>query len=344
MKTELRALTNCIGGELIAEDIYNKNGVILIAKDTELNEYIIDKLLFMEIPNISVYSNEEEFESEKAIHFKKRYRSAVGGIKELFQELTVGKPLDVKRLSSITNLIQSSLTENDHIKYCLSSLRNTDEYTYTHCINVAFYSMLIAKWYKLSEEEVVNVIQSGLLHDIGKSKIPLSILNKNGQLTDAEYEIIKQHTILGYELVKDMTDIKQEIKQAILLHHERMDGSGYPYHYSVDRINLYTKIVSLADVFDAMTSERVYKKRSTPFEAFDMFQTMGIKMFDLHLINLFLKNLAVYLIGLKVYLSTDEIGEIVYVPIQRITDPIVKVGTSYLDFSKETSIKILYML
>ena len=345
MNVENIALSDCTEGDILASDIYNMNGVVLVAKDTVLNEYIKEKLISMGISNVQIYQFESLInEDDINMNFRKSYSSSVQQMKSLVQEVAAGKPLDLVKLSNVTDEVYSNINENECIKKCLLELRETDDYTYTHCINVAFYSMLIANWLKLSRSEIMKAIQSGLLHDIGKIKIPDAILNKKGKLTEEEFDVIKQHTILGYDIVKEINNIDHCVKLAILLHHERMDGSGYPYHCLSDKINQYTKIVSLADVFDAMTSDRVYKKRSTPFEAFKMFQTMGISMFDIPVIDIFVKNLAVYITGAKVYLSNGEIGEIVYVPIQNITAPIIRVSSGYLDYSKEKSIQILYMI
>jgi HD-GYP domain-containing protein (c-di-GMP phosphodiesterase class II) len=176
--------------------------------------------------------------------------------------------------------------------------------------------------------------------------LSIKILNKKGELSSDEFEIVKKHTILGYELVKDINEIDNDIKLAILLHHERMDGSGYPYHYNQDDkdLNIYSRIVALADVFDAMTTDRVYKKRSTPFEVFEMFQTVGISMYDTKIMNLLINKLASYLVGSKVLLSNGSVGEIVYIPLQNVTKPIIKVSSCYIDLSQSDSVKISSMM
>jgi HD-GYP domain-containing protein (c-di-GMP phosphodiesterase class II) len=141
-----------------------------------------------------------------------------------------------------------------------------------------------------------------------------------------------------------MNEIDNEIKKAVLLHHERIDGSGYPYHYYYENLDLFSKVVAIADVFDAMTSDRVYKGRSTPFEVFDMFRTTGIGIFDTKILNIFLNKLAGYLIGSKVLLNTGRTGEIVFIPLQNITYPIVKVESEFYDLAQEDEIKIVSML
>lgn len=331
-------LSKCKDGSILVSDVLNQNGVILAAKDTELNKFIRDHLMALGIEDVSIYKPTRNNNC-----FTESYINTIVQTKSIFQDLVSGKPLDYYSISSITELIHSNINENDKIIRCLSDIRSSDEYTYTHCVNVAFYSMLIAKWLKLSDSEINKAIQSGLLHDVGKSKIPNEILNKKGILTKDEFEAIRKHTILGHEIV-DVDGIDIDIKNAVLLHHERIDGSGYPYRYHANNMNIYSKIVAVADVFDAMTSDRVYKKRSTPFEAFEMFQTIGICMFDTKILNVFLNNLAAYLVGSNVILSNGQVGEIVFIPLQNRTSPIIKISSGYLDLSKENEISITNLI
>lgn len=341
---EKTTLSNCREGNILASDVLNDSGVILAAKDTVLNKYIIDHLIALRIKSVDIYKaiscNNNCASDEK---FLNNYIGSIIQTKRVFQDLVSGKPLDYHSVLSITEHIHSNINENTRIISCLTDIRGTDEYTYTHSVNVAFYSMLIAKWLNLSENEITKAIQAGLLHDVGKSRVPNEILNKKGVLTKEEFEVIKQHTVLGYEIV-DIDGIDSDIKKAVLLHHERMDGSGYPYSYDSNCINLYSKIVAVADVFDAMTTDRVYKKRSTPFESFEMFQTVGLSMFDTKILNTFLNNLAAYLVGSNVLLSNGETGEIVFVPLQCITSPIVKSSSGYMDLSIENTVRVLNMI
>lgn len=346
MKVEQIEVSKCSTGDIFAADVINKNGVILVAKDTVINDYIKDRLIELGIKSILIYSMSEDSSNGDIAYneFKNNYKSTVLQTKKMLHELASGKPFDYQQVSFITEGIHKNINENYNIIKCLSEVRSIDEYTYAHCVNTAFYSMLIAKWLNLSNYEVEKAIQSGLLHDIGKSKIPNEILSKAGALSKEEYEVVKQHTILGYQMVEDINDLDADIKSAILLHHERIDGSGYPFHACSDSMSLFSKIVAVADVFDAMTSDRVYKKRKTPFQAFEMFQITGIGIFDSRILRVFMNNLSAYLIGLSVELSNMEIGEIVYIPLQNPTCPVVKASSSYIDLSQENRIQVLSMI
>lgn len=346
MRVEEIAVSECSNGDILASDVFNAGGVTLVVKDTVMNEYIKQRLIDFGVVNIRIYKSSLGFENSRIPYeeFRKGYKDTILHTKDMIHDLTTGKPLDYKRVSCISNQIHKNINENDNIIKLLIEVRNSDEYTYTHCVNTAFYSMMIAKWLNMADWEINKAIQSGLLHDIGKSRIPNEILCKGGILTKEEYEIIKEHTILGYGMVEGTDDIDRDVKTVVLFHHERIDGSGYPFNIGMDSINLYSRIVAVADVFDAMTSDRVYKSRVTPLEAFEMFQTVGLGIFDTKVLSVFLNNLAAYLVGSKVLLSNGEIGEIVYIPLKNLACPTVKISSGYLDLSKEKEIRIVNMI
>lgn len=340
MKVKEVSIHKCREGDILASDVFNTRGITLAVKDTQLNLYTKKQLAALGINRVRIYSRIEINKKLSDSEFANKYFDAVLQTKTVINELAAGKPLDLDKVSEISQQIKETMYSNDSIIRCLLEIRRCDEYTFSHCVNVAFYSMLIAKWMNMSDEEIDRVIQSGLLHDVGKSMIPDEILNKGGMLTKEEYEVIKRHTVLGYEIVKEINDIDDNVKYAVLLHHERMDGSGYPMNSFSDAINLFARIVAVADVFDAMTSDRVYKKRSTPFEVFEMFQTIGMSMFDTEIISVFINRMATTLVGTRVKLNNGEIGDIVYIPLQNVTCPIVKVPSGYLDTSKNKEFKI----
>ncbi len=335
----------CNAGDVLAEEISNKNGVTLVAKSTVINEYIKNKLIEMDVPNVWIYHPAELLGQEEKIVVKnqvtKTYKNTVMTIKQFLYELSLGCPIDYHVIKELSGTIFKEIDQSSNIIQCLNEIKSADEYTYTHCVNVAFYSMLTAKWMKLPDQAIEEIVQAGLLHDIGKTKIPIEILNKNGKLTTKEFEIMKEHPRFGYEMLKDIDGISDEILEAVLQHHERIDGSGYPYQLRSEELNMYTKIIAVADVYDAMTQNRVYKKKVSPFESFQMFLTTGISSYDTAVLSAFLKHLAVYYVGTKVLLSNGEIGEIVYVPPQDITCPVINIGATYLDLSKEREVKVV---
>lgn len=322
-------------GDVLAEDVINPRGIILVPRNCTLNTYLKNKLIELGIENIKVYQrkNESKFSKED-------YSNLVFSFKEVFRELAAGKEIDYQTIHEISEVIVSDSLEDSEVIRILNAMRSTDEYTYCHSLNVAFYSMFIAKWLNLPKKYLKEVALAGLLHDIGKASIPLELLNKKGKLTSEEFEVIKKHTLCGFESIKEQGRFSEEVREGVLFHHERLNGSGYPYGLNSERISLCPKIVAVADVYDAMTQNRVYKKGVNPFEAFKMFQSDGIDIFDFEIMDTFIKNLSVHLVGLNVLLDNGEEYEIVYIPPQDITKPILFNGSEVINTATtHTSIK-----
>lgn len=263
------------------------------------------------------------------------FRSKEGHVlaKDILSEIIATQKINIEKIKKLFGSIFFEHGRREYILRCLDAIRNWNEYTYYHCLNVAFYSALIGNWLRLPESDLLNVIEAALLHDIGKTKISNEIINKKGSLLSNEYKEIKRHTIYGFNLITKNMHLKEDVKNAILMHHEREDGSGYPFGYTGKQISKIAKIVAIADVYDAMTSERAYSRKSTPFEAFDMFLTEGVKLFDTYIIDVFLKKIAPYYVGYKVKLNTGGIAEIVHIPSNCVSRPVIRAGTEYIDFS-----------
>lgn len=341
-------VSDCKSGDIIAQKIVSKYGAIIAVENTIINSYIKNKLITFEIKYIWIYGTSKKASSRLIdstfLKLKKDYKQNVIKINQLINDLSKGKNIPLIRINKISNSIYNSINNEYYIVKLLNELKSADQYSYNHSLNVAFYAMLLGKWLFLSKKEIINLCQAGILHDIGKAKIPIEILNKNGQLSPNEFQEIKKHPFHGYSMVKEMNTIPHKVKEAILTHHERMDGSGYPMKKSGNELSLYSKIISIADTYDAITSERVYKKRETPFTAFQIFQHSCIKCFDIYIMNIFLTNLANCYVGSKVLLNNGESGEIVYIPPHAITEPIISIGSEYIDLSKNSNLKITSML
>ncbi len=334
---------NCNEGEILSADVYNENGTVLASKNTVMNDYIKNKLIGFGIYEVKIYEAMEN--NKRYTRFNKKYKEYILQMKELLLSVTLGSYDSIEKITlCLTNQIYKNISDIDYIIFCLSKIRTNDEYTYIHCVNTAFYSMMIGNWLGMHKEKICDLVSASLIHDIGKTKIPEQILNKKGILDKEEFEIMKKHPFLGYEIIKDMSEFHSEIKEAVLLHHERMDGSGYPYGYKGESINLFAKIISIADVFDAMTQNRIYKSKVSPFDSFEMFLNEGVRLFDYTILYTFLIHIAPLYVGNKVQLSNGDIGEIVFVPPQDITSPILYTNSQYLDMSKDNNIKVLRMI
>lgn len=340
-------LFECKTGEIIADDIFNDKGILIIPKNAPINDYVIYKLINLGVYDVTIYSQEDIYNKEDHLtisQLKNKYENYVTAIKDILNELASGKELDFEKAKTISDSVYLNVTSNYNLIRCINELRNFDEYTYTHSINVSIYAMLLSRWLDLNEKDIENTIISGILHDTGKAKIPAGILNKKGPLSPREFDIMKTHTILGYDIVKNIAELNLEIKKVVLLHHEKDNGKGYPFGFKGSKLNMYTKIISVADVYDALTSNRCYKKKITPFDCFKQIQMMGIGHFDIKVMLTFLYNIANYYIGSKVVMSNGEIGEVVFIVPNDISKPIVRIKDEFIDLSTDNTLKIVEML
>ena len=338
-------VSECTDTDVLAEDITNSYNAFILPRGTIINQYIVQKLTELGIEHVFVASrNVNGKPSYIDYHvFEKRYENSIKEMKQLVLEVIRGKRIDYNVISKIARTVTSAFEEPEHIIKCLSKVQDIDDYTYYHCINVSFYAMLIGGWLNLAREDIKTLIHAALLHDMGKTRIPNELLNKRDKLSAQEFEEIKRHAIYGYELVRDNIEISEEIKDVILMHHEREDKSGYPLCTDGSNLSIYTKIVAVADVYDAMTSDRAYKKALTPFDAFEEFLTVCRGCLDIHIVNTFIYNISRCYAGSRVLLSTGQAGSIAYIPPHCIWKPIVDIGSDFLDLSREKDVSIASM-
>ena len=339
MKKSFVFLSDLVPGMKIAETIINDYGALVMSEGTILDDNLISKLNNIGIYRLQIF--DEEFVEVQSEHlFQEKYAENVRQVKELINDIAIGKELEPSKIDNVVDSVVDRIEERSDIVSCLNQIRGIDEYSYSHSINVSLISMLIGKWMKLGDDKIRLLVQAGLLHDIGKTKIPLEILNKPGKLTKEEFEEMKKHTVYGYRILEKVPSVNKDVLAAVLMHHEKEDGSGYPTGLTGEKINLLAKIVSVADIFDAMTSNRVYKEKESPFEVFKYMEEDTIGKLSPVVVNALLNNLANYYIGDKVRLFSGEIAEIVYINPRCVSKPIIKIGDRYIDLLVEKDIKI----
>lgn len=199
-------------------------------------------------------------------------------------------PKDIMNTAEKAGEIVLEIVKEESNHNLLEYLKNADSYTVEHSINVCFLSVIIGVMTGYNGEELLQIGQGALLHDIGKTKIPKKILNKKGSLTDKEYEVIKKHPQIGYMILKNTQKFNDCVLLTVLQHHERCDGSGYPYGLTQKDIHPFALITAVADVFDAVTTNRVYRKALTISEGFSLIMQMSEKkQLDRKLIDVFAK-------------------------------------------------------
>jgi putative nucleotidyltransferase with HDIG domain len=223
-----------------------------------------------------------------------------------------GKTLNIAQLSEVINPLVDSITRNPGASIWLARLKSQDSYTYRHCIAVAIWCTVIGRQIGLPKKELALLSMGGMLLDIGKLKIPAVILNKNQQLSEREFTLVKKHVDLSLKMAKESSRIMpQAVIDMIASHHERFNGSGYPEGTKGTQIPLYARIAAIADCYDAITSQRVYAKPITHALAIkQMYEWRGFD-FQTELIEAFIQAVGIYPTGTLVELTSGEVGIVV---------------------------------
>ena len=345
-------------GMTSAENIYNSSGLLLVPKDASINQTHLFRMKLYQIFNILVYNNEflklphksattdqqilpDNITNNKAfLSFMRCYDQAIIDIKAMTFVLMNGEPVEEQLFESCSNVLNSM--DNHHLLFeYLYHIRckNIENSVYVHSLNVALLCNIFGSWLRLSDEELKELTLSGLLHDVGKYDIDSRILNKPGKLTPQEFEVIKSHPLNGFNKFKD-TNLSYGVKMAILQHHEKLDGSGYPLGFCKEQIHDYANIVAITDMYEAMTSDRTYHKRTPPFIVLDIFEKDGYDALDTHFLSVFLENVALLYIGKSVILNNGESGKIVFINRKTPSRPLVQVGSKIYNLEFEMSLEI----
>ena len=339
-KTTL-SIFECKPGMRIAQTINNNFGAAMILEDTILDRQILNKIESMGILEIEVYvENKDQIQENRDQNIYSKYEQNVQDMKQVMAQSAAGEPLDMERINRIIETISSGIYSSSDIIGPLSEGTDMENYIYTHSINVAFLARMLGKWIGCSELTVEHLTQAGLLHDVGKCKISDEILNKPGDLTDKEFREIHQHPRYGYDLLNQVEGIHNDVLLGILTHHEREDGTGYPIGLTSEKINLIGKILAVADIYDAMTSQRYYREGQTPFVVFELMQNGSFGKLHPVILNKFIKNMAEYYRESKVLLNNGEQAEVVFINYNKVSKPIVTVAGRFIDLSLEKDLTI----
>ena len=298
---------------------------------------------------IAEFEEPSHFEKLKASPQFKQFRSDftenVGELKSTLNDIVEKNvPIDVDHMIGDTLKIIDSQSNTFSVFDMLHNMRDFDDLTFTHSMNVAMICNVFAQWLKLPEEEVKLATSCGMLHDIGKLKIEDAIIKKPGKLTDNEFKLIQSHPAFGYHILQNQ-NISEHIKLSALEHHEKCDGSGYPMKLTADKIDRYAKLVAIADVYDAMTADRVYRKGMCPFKVIEIFEEEGLQKYDVVFIMTFLESVVNTYIDNRVLLSDGRVGTVKWINKQQLSKPMLQMEDgSFLELAKNRELSIVQIL
>lgn len=332
----------------IARAVYNQGALILPAGRSDVARFV-PNLRNMGIEYVYVEDGKSAgIEIPDAIAERTR-NSCKQLLQNAIQQFSITDKLETKGLEDCVGSVISEILKTPDVQVSLNDIASNDEYTYTHSVSTMVYALMIARKLNYSEQKL-NILGMGtLLHDIGKMLIDHDVMFKEGQLTQEEYQYVKMHSLYGYQAMRRITTIPEQVRQIAYMHHERLDGTGYPQGLRGDELNEYVRIVSIADVYDALTTNRCYRKKWPANKAMDFLLERSEKEFDPKLVGLFTQQLAVYPNGSMVRLSNqflaivaDQNRSMPLRPIVRvIQDPQGREITPFeVDMMKELSITI----
>lgn len=326
---------------ILDEDVIDeKTGLVLITKNTAITKNFIEKLSNYRIQNVFIKEKvtQEDLRNDR---FTNEYSRMETNLETIFHQVKEeGEIKSEEIMDNIKDFVNEVASERDILTQ-MRLLRKKDDYTFNHCLGVSILSVTLGKWLGYREDKLLELAIAGLFHDIGKLKIADEIVKKPGRLTKDECNEMKQHSYYGYEILKKLNKFSDDILQGVLQHHEKNDGSGYPNGLTGDEIHEYAKIISVCDIYHALTSDRVYKDKDSPLRTADYLRKESFRSLDPYITQVFLKNISKFYVGNKVLMSDGSTGIIIYVHPQDKTRPIVKVEDKFIDFLEERDLEIL---
>lgn len=320
-------------GMVVGRTIWNEAGHPLLHKDVIVTSRIVDRLRDLNIQYLYVDDNiSSGIEVEETVAPAKRIE-AVKNMTKAFAEVKQAKTSQAsyildqqsKVLGLIVDDILTAVMNSDEVLMVLTDVYLYDDYIYQHSFQVTMYTVAIAKELGYSYEDVRLIGIGALLHDIGKLLIPSEILQKPGKLTDEEYEEMKQHARFGFDILRNLHSVSLLVAHCAFQHHERIDGSGYPRGLVDFEIHPFAKVIAVADVFDALTSNRVYRKKMLPMDAIDIIKAGRGKQFDSRVVDALLRSVVHYVNGSIVYLSDGRRGIVSKQNLVDVTRPWVRI-------------------
>ncbi|MEO3943947.1 HD-GYP domain-containing protein [Gorillibacterium sp. CAU 1737] len=325
---------SCQPGAKLGKPIFSETGQVLLGKDVELTERLLVRLeengvyyVYIEDPLTedvvieSVISDELRREATQTV--RTEFRKMMG--ETLKTSRSVNPPDLARSFQPLIHSLIDELMQTPQAMIMLADMHVTDHYLYQHSINVCLYATQLGMSYGYNRNDLYMLSLGALMHDIGKTKISKELLLKPGKLTEAEYEQVKKHAEFGFDILRGMPNIPLLSAHCALQHHERLDGTGYPRGLKGNDIHDFARWVGIVDVFDAMTTHRVYRRAMLPHEAVDILYAGSMNHFDRDKLSWFRDKIAIYPLGIEVTLSTGEIGVVVDLNANIPHRPIVRV-------------------
>lgn len=339
-------------GMILGEDVVFQDKVIFTA-GTKLDKVKIDKInhysimcatVMEDVDFASTHYEKIRFD-EKFKQFEKDYYEGLNRYKTLvFSLLQQGIQVPDEALLQIYEDIYANIPSGAILlDFLYNMMPNEDELTFSHCLNSALLAGAFADWLSMSEEDKKTLILCGFYYDIGKLQLPYDLLWKSGKLTAEEFRIVQTHPVVGYAFVRNL-NLDNHVKNAVIMHHERLDGSGYPYHMQGQKIDIFARYIAIVDAYIAMASPRSYRNAFTPLQILANFEA-DLSKFDVELLMPVMKRIADAQIGTRVQTNDDKVWEVLIIHPNKFSRPILKGDNNEIvDMLQHPELEIVKMM
>ncbi|MNO57163.1 Cyclic di-GMP phosphodiesterase response regulator RpfG [compost metagenome] len=329
----LLPIGSLVPGMKLGKKIYNEDGVVLLSENAELSDAIIRRLKLHGLDFVYIADpRTDDIEVREMIEDETRRRALIE-IRTNFRKMTDSTikgniyPFIGKSFSRLVETIVDDLSSREDVMIMMMNMNSMDQYLYRHSLNVCIYTVFLGQVYGYSKEDLSELGLGAILHDIGKTKIPLEVLNKPSQLTDDEYNQIKTHAEIGYKMLKDEPGISMKAAHCAYQHHERLNGSGYPRNLVGNQIHEFARWIAITDTYDALTTHRVYRSAMLPHQAMEIIYGGCGDLYEKEMLEMFRDHVAIYPLGMGVTLSTGEKGVVAKIHSDIPQRPVVRVLT-----------------
>ena len=337
---------------MIAAEEFKLDSLTLITPGVEFSQAVIDKLKDRYLFNKIMVYKEIETIAEDSINSKDRTVLEIAKdlhkysieLKSIFENLHLDQISDRDEMRNFMKKIQKELDSPNSLIKNIVLYGSGKDTVYKHSVNVAALSAILGRWTGFPENEIDLLTYSGLLHDFGKTKVGDDILNKAEALNAKELKAIRNHPIEGYNYAKLIPFIDSSVSYGVLMHHERLDGSGYPLGIMGDKIPKFARIIAIVDIFDAINSNRAYKKSKGPFEVLEILQAESIEKLDYKYCTTFIEKIINYYIGEKVLLNNNMVCKIVSVDVKDLSSPLLLCDSDFIDLKLHKELKIVQLV
>ena len=330
---------------VLNENIYDSDNVLLLTRGTVLTVGNIKIIRKMGLEKINILKAGEfrplssRLNPANVVKFQNVYSRSKDDFKGLLRHISAGNSISLDKAYSIPGSLLASVDSQSNLFAYLNRVDGLDDMTHGHSVNVALICAIISKWLGLDRDTGKELIVAGLLHDVGKSMVPAGILNKPGNLSEAEWVEIKKHPIYGYRILKE-AQVPEKLLIGALLHHEREDGSGYPLGLKRGKIPAAAMSIAIADIYDAMTSNRSYRAKMCPFEVIRKFQRNYFGILETGVLMKFINHIAECYLGELVRLSDGREGEVIFINPRDPARPIIQLADSCVNLEEEKHLEV----